>query len=558
MKKTPILLIILLLAAFSGTPISALAASNSAGIKPGSFFYFFDTTFEKVNLFFTFNPEKKAQKALEHAEERLAEAEAVAEEKNTNAVKTAVAGYESNIALAAEESKQIKDKEKAEGLLTSITDQTSKHQEILTDVYNKVPEQAKEAIKKAIDNSIKGQEEARKQIQELKTALSGQSTEIEALRKEVDILKKNQQKTNVTEKIVEVRPSTPLKNTKKLESEEIYAKIAPTVVLIETSDGSGTGIIIESDGVIITNAHVVSGATRVTVKIGGLIYTASVLGRDEGVDLALLKMNGNNLSIAELGDSSEAALKRGEELFAFGYPLDFSGDVTATRGILSARQLVDGVTYLQTDASIHPGNSGGPLVNNKGQVIGINSLVLSARGKAGNIGGTGIGFAIPVNVARGLIPDLKAGRNIIIPRTVLPETAPTPNQEDSNLKITKCKNLAQANYDRDIAQLEQDTQKALDIYYAKIDQARKEEIEKVFETDVLYFTPEEDSKYTPEMKLLIVNARVADRQDKANYINQSFKELWEKEKSEINAIKQQDINNFKQLYYKGYNECLNQ
>ena len=219
---------------------------------------------------------------------------------------------------------------------------------------------------------------------------------------------------------------------------------------------------------------------------------------------------------------------------------------------------MDGVTYLQTDASIHPGNSGGPLVNNKGQVIGINSLVLSARGKAGNIGGTGIGFAIPVNVARGLIPDLKAGRNIIIPRTVLPETAPTPNQEDSNLKITKCKNLAQANYDRDIAQLEQDTQKALDIYYAKIDQARKEEIEKVFETDVLYFTPEEDSKYTPEMKLLIVNARVADRQDKANYINQSFKELWEKEKSEINAIKQQDINNFKQLYYKGYNECLNQ
>ena len=120
MKKTPILLIILLLAAFSGTPISALAASNSAGIKPGSFFYFFDTTFEKVNLFFTFNPQKKAQKPLEHAEERLAEAEAVAEEKNTNAVKTAVAGYESNIALAAEESKQINDKEIAEGLVNIL------------------------------------------------------------------------------------------------------------------------------------------------------------------------------------------------------------------------------------------------------------------------------------------------------------------------------------------------------------------------------------------------------------------------------------------------------
>ena len=173
------------------TPVPVLAATKP-GIKPGNFLYFFDTAFEKINLFFTFSPEKKAQKALEYADERLAEAEALTGEKDTNAVKTAVTGYESSIALAAEESKRIKDKGKAEGLLASIADSTSKHQEILSDVLSKVPDEAKEAIMKAIEASKNGQEEATKQISELRG-------EVEQLKKEVADLKQEKQSQQVTE-----------------------------------------------------------------------------------------------------------------------------------------------------------------------------------------------------------------------------------------------------------------------------------------------------------------------------------------------------------------------
>lgn len=168
--------------ALFASPVSA-STKTKAGIKPGSFFYFFDTTFEKLSLFLTFNPEKKAQKALEYADERLAEVQAIAEEKNPDAVKTAIANYESNIALATEKSKEVKDKGQVENLLTLITDNTSKNQEILTSVLAKVPDEAKEAITRAIEASRKGQEEAMKQVAELKG-------EVEQLKKEVAELKK--------------------------------------------------------------------------------------------------------------------------------------------------------------------------------------------------------------------------------------------------------------------------------------------------------------------------------------------------------------------------------
>ena len=424
MKKLITAISFILFAASLFLPVRASAAN--AGIKPGSFFYFFDTTFEKLNLFFTRDHEKKARKALGYAEERLAEAKAIENDNRPQDLTTVITKYREDTFLATQETTEIKDKAKRERLLSTIADQAFQQQEVLVEVYNKAPEQSREIIKKVIDGSIKAQEEALKMVQALREDLSGQNAQIESLRKEVDTLKKGQGKPNIIEKIIEVRPVATLQNAKKLDSEEIYTKIAPAVALVETSDGSGSGIVIENDGIILTNAHVVAGTTRATVKINDSISTASVLGRDENVDLALLKINRSNLPIVDLGDSSEAALKRGEEVFAFGYPLDFQGDVTATRGILSARQVIDGVAWLQTDASIHPGNSGGPLVNNKGQVIGINSKVLSAKGKGGNIGGTGIGFAIPVNVARGLIPDLKAGRNVVVPKVSESISLPTP------------------------------------------------------------------------------------------------------------------------------------
>ena len=186
MKKLTTLSILLISLAFV-VPTQASAATG-AGVTPGSFFYFFDTTFENIGLFFTFNPEQKARKALAYADERLSEIEAIAEEKNPDGVKTAIANYEGNIALATEKSKEIKDKGQAESLLTSISDNTAKNQEVLAAVLIKVPDEAKEAITRAIEASRKGQEEATKRITELES-------EVERLKKEVKELKKKQDTT---------------------------------------------------------------------------------------------------------------------------------------------------------------------------------------------------------------------------------------------------------------------------------------------------------------------------------------------------------------------------
>ena len=426
-----LILIILLLAP------TFVWAETGAGITPDSPFYFIDTLSERINLLFTFNPERKARKAIAYSEERRAEAEALVSKNKPQLVKRATSGYEYSFNLAAEKAKEINDKDKASEVLNLITENSSKHQLVLEDVYNRVPDEAKGAIEQALEVSIKTQEEAFSQIAELKT-------EVKLLREELEALKKQQsQQTQqvvqprvierVVEKIVEVKPSTPLPVTRKLTSEEIYSKIEQSVVFIETTDSSGTGFIIESDGYLLTNAHVVEDVSKARVKlIDGRLFIASVIGRDENIDLALLKISASDLPIAELGDSSEEALRKGEQVFAFGFPLEFTESVTFTGGVLSARQVVGGVAYLQTDAQIHPGNSGGPLVNNKGQVIGINTLGKSAVGiKAGElerIGGTGIGFAIQANIARGLISSLKAGRNVVKSEPVIskPVSTPTP------------------------------------------------------------------------------------------------------------------------------------
>ncbi|TSC69881.1 MAG: hypothetical protein G01um101470_940 [Parcubacteria group bacterium Gr01-1014_70] len=161
-------------------------AAISAGVKPGSLFYFFDTSFEKIGLFFTFNPEKKAQKALKHAGERLAEIELVADDDNTNTIKTAVANYESSVALAAEKSMDITDKGESARLFTSIEGSASRNQEVLSSVLIKVPEEAKEAITQAIEVSKKMQEYAAKQISELKGEIEKLKQEVAELKKEAD------------------------------------------------------------------------------------------------------------------------------------------------------------------------------------------------------------------------------------------------------------------------------------------------------------------------------------------------------------------------------------
>jgi len=205
MKKLTTLSILLILLAFV-VPVQASAAT-SAGVKPGSFFYFFDTTFENVSLFFTFDSENKAKKALGYADERLAEIEAIAEEKNPNAVKTAITSYESNMALATEKSKDIKDKGQAESLLTLIEDNFSKNQEVLAAVLIKVPEEAREAITQAIEASRKGKRKRQKQIADLKG-------EVEQLKQEVANLKtKDEEKGKIIEELGKQKSETTSKPT---------------------------------------------------------------------------------------------------------------------------------------------------------------------------------------------------------------------------------------------------------------------------------------------------------------------------------------------------------
>lgn len=160
--------------------------------------------------------------------------------------------------------------------------------------------------------------------------------------------------------------------------------------------GNGSGVLISSDGYVLTNNHVVEDAIAITIKTkDGKVFQAKIKGRDPSTDLAVLKVEGTNLTASKLGDSDSA--KVGEWVVAVGSPFGFAFSVTS--GVLSAKgrgglgmnQIED---YLQTDASINPGNSGGPLVNLNGEVIGINTMIY------GKYGSVGLGFAVPSNMAK--------------------------------------------------------------------------------------------------------------------------------------------------------------
>ena len=162
-----------------------------------------------------------------------------------------------------------------------------------------------------------------------------------------------------------------------------------------TQRGVGSGFIVASDGVILTNAHVVDGADEVTVKLTDRReYRAKVLGVDKRSDIAVLKIDAKNLPTVRIGDSSAASV--GEWVLAIGSP--FGLENTASSGIISAKSRAlpdDGyVPFIQTDVAVNPGNSGGPLFNLKGEVIGINSQIYSSSG-----GSQGLSFAIPIDVA---------------------------------------------------------------------------------------------------------------------------------------------------------------
>jgi len=175
--------------------------------------------------------------------------------------------------------------------------------------------------------------------------------------------------------------------------------------------GMGSGFFISADGYILTNNHVVKDAIKITITdIDKNEYTAKKVGTDPKSDLALLKIKGKNHAFVELGDSDKVEV--GEWVLAIGNPL--GQDLSVTSGIVSAkgRELrgleADYQNFIQTDAAINQGNSGGPLINMEGKAIGINSVILSTSG--GNIG---IGFSIPSNMAKKVIKDLKEEGRVV-------------------------------------------------------------------------------------------------------------------------------------------------
>ena len=197
---------------------------------------------------------------------------------------------------------------------------------------------------------------------------------------------------------------------------DIAKRVIPSVVSIEAraKDGgsTGTGFVIESNGYILTNNHVIASSAisggDIRVRLNdGFSYDAKVIGRDSSYDLAVIKIVAPNLKALQFGDSDQVAV--GDSVIAIGSPLGLSG--TVTLGIISAkdRAVTAGendaesafINALQTDAAINPGNSGGPLVNSTGAVIGVNSAIASlGTSFSGQTGSIGLGFAIPINQAR--------------------------------------------------------------------------------------------------------------------------------------------------------------
>jgi S1-C subfamily serine protease len=229
--------------------------------------------------------------------------------------------------------------------------------------------------------------------------------------------------------------------------QDIYRVEGPGVAFIQAegvSDSSvfgqeggtatGSGFVVDEDGTILTNAHVVDGADQVTVSFeeGGESIDAEVQGVDPDTDLAVLKIDPGeveDLTVLPLGDSSN--LEVGDPVVAIGNP--FGLQRTATTGIVSALQRqIDAPSgfsisnVIQTDASINPGNSGGPLLDANGRVIGINSQIATGGGQ----GSVGIGFAVPVNTAKDLLPELRAGEEI--KRAYLGVSMATVNEDLAN------------------------------------------------------------------------------------------------------------------------------
>lgn len=227
---------------------------------------------------------------------------------------------------------------------------------------------------------------------------------------------------NANQKVNNITPNPQTFNTtgEALTKSEAFEKVAPAVVIVSANgvtdysgiipkqvDGMGSGFIINEEGYILTNYHVIEGAKEVIVTLSdGRDVKAKVVNYDQNQDIAMLKLTDDSIkvpAIVELGNSD--SLKPGEEVLAIGTPLSKDFNQTVTGGLVSAvNRAVETSTgvklnLIQTDAAINPGNSGGPLINTKGEVVGINTLKMSGEAE-------GIGFSIPINEVKDRIDSL--------------------------------------------------------------------------------------------------------------------------------------------------------
>jgi S1-C subfamily serine protease len=248
---------------------------------------------------------------------------------------------------------------------------------------------------------------------------------------------KSSSKTVTTVQAAPLAPSNASQRTSGLTPHDIYVRDAPGVAFVTSTivqksesalnlfgggetqrqgEATGSGIVIDANGTILTNYHVVENAIKVTVSFEkGKAVEAKVVGKDPSNDLAVLRISTDGLTLhpLTLGDSSTAQV--GDPVLAIGNPFDL--ERTLTTGVISALQreitapngfTIDNV--LQTDAPINPGNSGGPLLNIEGEVIGINSQI--ETGGSGDDGSVGIGFAVPINTAKNEISELEKGGTV--------------------------------------------------------------------------------------------------------------------------------------------------
>ena len=219
-------------------------------------------------------------------------------------------------------------------------------------------------------------------------------------------------------------------NSACLSAADIYQELRPAVVEITSTQqgrspfepsgtAAGSGIVIDDQGTILTNNHVVADATNLEVTFSDdTTASASVVGTDPGNDLAIIHVDvsGKNLTAAPLGDSD--AIQVGDPVLAIGQPFELEG--TLTQGIVSAtgRTFSEGQgtrpirNMIQTDAAVNPGNSGGPLIDCRGEVIGINTALENPTGEDVNVG---IAFAVPINTAKRSLPDMLAGNTVSHP-----------------------------------------------------------------------------------------------------------------------------------------------